>query len=69
MGSGLDIIVIVLQSSLPFWRRAVEWDLTSLPVPADINIYTRDEWAVMSRRDNLFRKTLWREAVWVYEQS
>lgn len=36
VGSDLDLEAVVEQSALPFERRAVEWDLQSLPVPGDL---------------------------------
>lgn len=44
VGSDLDIVVVLRRSDLPFERRATEWDATALPVPADVLIYTEQEW-------------------------
>jgi hypothetical protein len=41
----------------------VEWDTTGLPVPADLLVYTWEEWQALVGR---FRDTLEREAVWLY---
>lgn len=64
-GSDLDLIVIVESSSMPMERRAAEWDTTELPVPADLLIYTKDEWQNM-RSQERFGRTVVQEAVWVY---
>lgn len=69
VGSDLDIVVIVEHSDLPFERRAaVDWDTTSLPVPADVLVYTQAEW---NRADfnTRFRRELEHEAVWVLVQD
>lgn len=36
VGSGLDLIAVVDNTSEPFERRALNWDLTNLPVPAEM---------------------------------
>lgn len=64
-GSDVDLVVIVKRSPRPFWARALEWDATSLPVPADLLVYTEAEWearlaaarSIRARRDPV---------VWVY---
>ena len=62
-GSDLDLVVVVKRSTLAFERRAVEWDTTKLPVPADLLVYTTAEWQSLGGR---FRDTLEKETVWVY---
>ncbi len=47
VGSDVDLVVIVAESPLPFERRAARLDALELPVPADLLVYTRDEWARM----------------------
>ncbi len=44
VGSDLDLVLVVGASPDPFERRAARWDATGLPVPADLLVYTRDEW-------------------------
>ena len=63
VGSDLDLVVVVQRSTLAFERRAVEWDTTKLPVPADLLVYTKAEWRSLTGR---FRDTLEKETVWVY---
>ena len=65
VGSDLDLLIIVSDAGLPFERRAIEWDATDLPVPADVLVYTVDEWESM-RRDNPFGRRLARETHWLY---
>jgi len=68
VGSDLDLIVVVAQSDLPFHRRAGVWDLTDLPVPAEVLVYTEEEWASLPERGR-FGRHLREEAVWVYERE
>ncbi|MBI2171394.1 MAG: nucleotidyltransferase domain-containing protein [Chloroflexi bacterium] len=66
VGSDVDLIVIIEQADLPFERRPVQWDTLSLPVSADLLVYTADEWEQLQGR---FKETVKREAVWVYERN
>ena len=65
VGSDVDLLVIVNKADLPFERRPVQWDTTGLPVPADLLVYTQDEWTSLTGR---FRDALEREAVWVLDR-
>lgn len=64
VGSDVDLVMIVESSDVPFERRAAQWDTTGLPVPADLLVYTKDEWQSIGQRP--FGRRLRREAVWVY---
>ena len=44
VGSDIDLVAVVEQVPEPFERRSVNWDLSALPIAADIVVYTRDEW-------------------------
>jgi len=50
VGSDLDLVVIVESSAEPFERRAARWDATRLPIPVDLLVYTRAEWAALPTR-------------------
>ena len=64
VGSDVDLFVIVESAADPFERRAIRWDTAGLPVPADVLVYTQDEWHGMA--DTRFHQMIDREAVWVY---
>jgi predicted nucleotidyltransferase len=64
VGSDVDLIVVVEGSPLSFDRRAAGWDATRLPVPADVLVYTADEWERLS--GGRFHDAVMQEAVWVY---
>lgn len=65
VGSDLDLIIVVESSDQPFERRASEWDATELPVPADVLVYTDEEWQSLEEKGR-FYQTVTQEAVWVY---
>ncbi|MEA3241295.1 MAG: nucleotidyltransferase domain-containing protein [Pseudomonadota bacterium] len=65
-GSDVDILVIVAAAGTPFLERPRNWDVSTLPVPADVLVYTEGEWAAMPA-DSRFVQTITCEAVWVYE--
>lgn len=68
VGSDLDLLLVVERSEQSFERRSLEWDTTSLPVPTDLLVYTKEEWEVLAREGRFYR-TLMREAVWVYRRE
>jgi uncharacterized protein len=68
VGSDLDLVAIVDSSDKPFDRRAVDWDLNGLPVPAELLVYTREEWDRMERQGGRFATTLARETLWLYRR-
>lgn len=69
VGSDLDLIAVVSKSSQPYERRGLSWDLTSLPVPSDLLVYTESEWTALQRGGGRFARTLARETVWLYTKE
>ena len=69
VGSDLDLVAVVEGSDQPFERRGAEWDLTELPVPAEILVYTREEWDRLIAEGSRFARTLKREARWLGERT
>jgi len=67
VGSDLDLIIILESSEQTILRRSVEWDVTQLPVPTDVLVYTAEEWQACS--SGRFHQTVMREAVWIYQTS
>jgi predicted nucleotidyltransferase len=65
VGSDVDLIAIVEEAADPFEGRALAWDLLDLPVPADLVVYTREEWERLRREGGRFARTIEREAVWL----
>jgi predicted nucleotidyltransferase len=66
VGSDLDLVAIVKDSTEPFYRRALGWDLSGLPVHADLLVYTLAEWDHLTAGKSLLARTLEREAIWVF---
>jgi hypothetical protein len=64
VGSDVDVVVLVDESSEPFERRSLSYDAGSLPVPADVFVYTVGEWERMRETGGLPR-TVGPEVVWV----
>ena len=65
VGSDLDVVLVVARADFPFTRRAAAWDLTRLPVPTDVLVYTEHEWRRLDPASR-FARMLAREAVWVW---
>lgn len=67
VGSDLDLIAVVESSPEPFERRALGWDLVSLPVPAEILVYTRQEWEWLLEQGGRMARTLKSEVRWLLQ--
>ncbi len=65
VGSDLDVVLVVEEADEPFETRAARWDLTELPVPAEVLVYTVAEWKAVTSRDDRFNRMLQAETVWV----
>ncbi|MBT9159958.1 MAG: nucleotidyltransferase domain-containing protein [Dehalococcoidia bacterium] len=64
VGSDLDIVIIVKSSTHPFERRAMDFDVTRLPVPVDLLIYTEKEWQRLLEQGKWQQAT--KEIIWIY---
>ncbi len=64
VGSDLDLIIILESCKQPFERRSAEFDTLELPLPADVLVYSQEEWQSLKGRK--FFRTLAQEAVWIY---
>jgi predicted nucleotidyltransferase len=69
VGSDLDLVAIVEDSTETFERRSLTWDLSELPVPASLLVYTLAEWKRMQERGGRFADALEQETVWVYSSQ
>jgi predicted nucleotidyltransferase len=69
VGSDLDIIAVLKKADQPFERRSAGWDLNSLPVPAEILVYSCSEWEKQALRETRFARMLKEEVVWTYRTS
>jgi hypothetical protein len=69
VGSDLDLVAVVRDSAAPFASRALAWDVNDLPVPAELLIYTEDEWNALRARGDRFAQTLGKETCWIYLEA
>lgn len=69
VGSDVDVVIVVASSPTAFSRRAAEWDLTRLPVPADVLVFTEDEWRSTLESGRRFARVARDEVVWVYDRA
>jgi len=68
VGSDLDLVVVVEAADEPFERRALAFDVTELPVAADLLVYTVEEWERMKVEGGLPR-SIAHEIVWLLERD
>lgn len=64
-GSDLDLVAVVERSDLPRMERNRDWPFERLPVPADLLVFTVDEWDRMMERGGRFARVMETEVVWV----
>ncbi|RKY68354.1 MAG: nucleotidyltransferase domain-containing protein [Candidatus Latescibacterota bacterium] len=69
VGSDLDLVMVVDRAEQPFERRASQLDLTELPVPAEVLVYTVEEWERLSSQKGRFALMLNKETIWIYSRS
>lgn len=65
VGSDLDLVAVVKDSPEPFERRALGWNLASLPVPTELLVYTLAEWESLLASGSRFARMLQTECVWL----
>jgi len=63
--SGGDLIVVVRRAERPFIERARDWPLETLPVDADLLVYTPEELAKLSAANTRFARVLREETRWI----
>lgn len=64
VGSDVDLVVVLETSDSPPIERPLEFDLSSIPVGADLLVYTKDEWNALLDRDDRFAEEM-RNVVWL----
>ncbi len=68
VGSDVDLVVIVERAEQPFPLRSAAFETATLPVPADVLVYTEAEWEALGRTSG-FGASLHCEAIWVWERA
>ncbi|MBE0566417.1 MAG: nucleotidyltransferase domain-containing protein [Krumholzibacteria bacterium] len=66
VGSDLDLVAVVERSDLPFVARGRSWDLTGLPVPAEILVFTAREWDAVVARGDRFARVMSTGVRWIW---
>ena len=69
VGSDVDLVVVLTASEEPFEHRALSWDTSTLPVPAELIVYTESEWQAKTKEQGRFARTLVEETQWVYQKA
>jgi len=65
VGSDVALVAVVSATEVPFIERARRWDVTGLPVPAEIMVYTEAEWSKIVDHGDRFAGVMSTEVVWV----
>jgi predicted nucleotidyltransferase len=65
VGSDLDVVIIIRNSTRPLEERGCDYDTQKLPVPTDLVVYTLEEWSNLDQEQPFYRRLL-KEAVWVF---
>jgi len=68
VGSDLDLVFIVTDAARPYLDRPLDWDLSMLPVPVDLRVYTAEEWADVVARGDRFAHIMQTEVDWVLDR-
>ncbi len=69
VGSDLDLLILVESSRRPFIERALDFDTSDLPVPAEALVYTQAEWRDLAIQSSRFYTTVIREWVPIFERN
>ncbi len=64
VGSDLDLVVVVDETSEPVVRRGIAFETHRLPVPVDLLVYTEEELAALLASGTRFAGELRDHAVW-----
>jgi HEPN domain-containing protein len=68
VGSDVNLVAIVTRAGRSPWERPVVWETAPLPVPADLLVYTTEEWRDRIAEGDRFARTLRDETVWVFDR-
>lgn len=68
VGSDVDLLMVVTHTDLPFEQRALSFDASGLPVPADVLVYTVEEWNNLQENSASIQKIAC-EVYWIFERS
>lgn len=69
VGSDLDILIILKETTVPFISRAMTFDASAISVPTDILVYTESEIATLSKEKDRFLDEIRKNSILLYRQS
>ncbi len=69
VGSDADVVLLVRWAKRPFVERGRDWDLSSLPVAADVLVYEPGEWEELISAHARFSVTLRTEMIWLWRRG
>ena len=69
VGSDLDLVVLLSTAREPFIYRGRSWDTLSLPVPADLLVYTSEEWDSLAAQRGTLPAAVRAEVTWIYRRQ
>lgn len=69
VGSDLDLVIVIDETSRPFHERPLEFESPRLPVPAEMLVYTAAEWDKLMYASTRFSNMLKNEARWLYVRA
>jgi uncharacterized protein len=68
-GSDLDLMLITRDEGVERDQQPCDWGTATLPVPADLLVYTESEWRRQGERTSRFTETLAREMRWLWTNA
>lgn len=68
VGSDLDLVVIVDNARRPFDELSDDWNVSRLPVPADVVVYSLAQWEQLPRESRVWR-THAKETIWLLRRG
>jgi hypothetical protein len=69
VGSDLDLLIVIDDTTAPFHERALQFENPRLPVPAELLVYTAAEWSQLMSQSRRFSTMLKNEARWLYKRA
>jgi len=69
VGSDLDIVIILKQTTVSFISRAMLFDASAISVSADILVYTQLEIATLCKEKSRFMDEIQKNSILLYRQS
>lgn len=69
VGSDVDLVIVVDSAPVTTEFRACNYDATPLPVPADIIVYSQQEFREALAAGDRWSRTLATETIWVYRRG